>query len=47
VQTKPAHEAGFFLPTSTTLKRGKKWGRKGRLWGKVVEKGGKGSKVGD
>jgi hypothetical protein len=26
---------------------GYEWGRKGRTWGKVVEKGGKGSKVGD
>jgi hypothetical protein len=26
---------------------GDKWGRKGESWGKVVEKGGKGSKVGD
>jgi hypothetical protein len=26
---------------------GQEWGRKGGSWGKVVEKGGKGSKVGD
>jgi len=26
---------------------GDEWGRKGGSWGKVVEKGGKGSKVGD